>query len=302
MIKLDDNLLNELGLGALPKEEKTAFLRHMYETLEMRVGSRLAERMTNAQMAEFEQFINSNDEQGAFRWLEANFPNYKDVVAEEFSKLKEEVRPLAQQIVAASQAQAAQNQSLGQVPPPATQQPSGYDVSPVATPPAPAPPSNTYQPHVPPAPAPNQQGVAYGGYGNHNGHQQPHQPAHQQPGHHQSTHHAASHGQPPAASGQQPHHQQVHHQPHQPVHGHGYHPSHSAAQQPAPPTPPAFAPTPTPAPDPAQSQYPQPVPPQPYTPASTPPPVSDNTAAMPQQPVPPAQSSDDNQSQPPQAA
>jgi hypothetical protein len=109
MIKLDENLLVEIGLGSLPKEEKTAFLKHMYETLEMRVGTRLAERMSDQQMSEFEQFITTNDEQGAFHWLESNFPNYKDVVAEEFEKLKGEVRPMAAQIVSASQAQAAQN-------------------------------------------------------------------------------------------------------------------------------------------------------------------------------------------------
>ena len=67
MIKLDENLLQELGLDALPKEEKGSFLKHIYETLEMRVGTRLAEKMTEAQMTEFEQYIQSNDEQGAFR-------------------------------------------------------------------------------------------------------------------------------------------------------------------------------------------------------------------------------------------
>src|SRR3954463_129510 len=98
MIKLDENLLVEIGLGSLPKDEKTAFLKHMYETLEMRVGTRLAERMSDQQMSEFEQFIQSNDEQGAFHWLEGNFPNYKEVVAEEFEKLKGEVQPIAPQI------------------------------------------------------------------------------------------------------------------------------------------------------------------------------------------------------------
>ena len=116
MIKLDENLLSELGLGGLPKPEKTAFLKHMYETLEMRVGTRLAERMSDQQMSEFEQYINSNDEQGAFHWLEANFPNYKQVVAEEFDKLKGEIQPLAPQIIAASQAQAAQGGAAGSVP------------------------------------------------------------------------------------------------------------------------------------------------------------------------------------------
>jgi uncharacterized protein DUF5663 len=102
MIKLDDDLLRELGLDGLPDEEKKKFLAHIYETLEMRVGMKLAEQMSDAQLAEFEQFIDRNDEAGALKWLESNFPNYKDVVAEEFEKLKGEVRQLAPQILAAA--------------------------------------------------------------------------------------------------------------------------------------------------------------------------------------------------------
>ena len=37
MFRLDDNFLNELGLGALPTQEKNAMLRHILETLELRV-------------------------------------------------------------------------------------------------------------------------------------------------------------------------------------------------------------------------------------------------------------------------
>lgn len=108
MIKLDNNLLEELGLGALPAVEKDKFLKHIYETLEMRVGTRLAERMTDQQLDEFETFIESKDDAGAFHWLETNFPNYKEVVAEEFEKLKSEIKAVASDILAAS-ASAAQD-------------------------------------------------------------------------------------------------------------------------------------------------------------------------------------------------
>lgn len=179
MIKLDDNLLTEIGLGTLPKEEKSSFLKHMYETLEMRVGTRLAEKMSDAQMAEFEQFINSNDEQGAFRWLESNFPNYKEVVADEFEKLKGEIRPIAPQILASSQAQSTshgqQDQALQPTPAPVSpvdpaqhvqyqqpQPPTTYGPAPMAAPsPSPAayapsvPDPTTYQPaQMQPAPQP----------------------------------------------------------------------------------------------------------------------------------------------------
>jgi predicted RNA-binding Zn ribbon-like protein len=108
MIKLDDNLLNEIGLTVLPPEDKKKMLAHIYETLEMRVGMRLAEQMSDAQLDEFEQFINRNDEAGALHWLETNFPNYKDVVADEFEKLKLEVKQVSPEIIASAQDAAAE--------------------------------------------------------------------------------------------------------------------------------------------------------------------------------------------------
>jgi hypothetical protein len=102
-LRIDNNLLSELGLAGLPAEEKAGFLKHIYETLEMRVGMRLADQMTNEQLDEFETFYNAKDDAGAFRWLETNFPNYKDIVAEEFQKLKGEIAQSAPQILAASQ-------------------------------------------------------------------------------------------------------------------------------------------------------------------------------------------------------
>lgn len=102
MFNLDDKFLEELGLGALPADEKKKMLDHIYETLEMRVGMQLASGMSDAQLDEFEAFINNNDEEGALRWLETNFPNYKQVVAEELEKLKAEIKAAAPQILAES--------------------------------------------------------------------------------------------------------------------------------------------------------------------------------------------------------
>lgn len=103
MFKLDDNLLKEVGLGTLPATEKNRMLAHIYETLEMRVGMKLAEQMSNQQLDEFESFIDSNDEPGALKWLETNFPNYKDVVASELQTLKTEITQSAPQILASIQ-------------------------------------------------------------------------------------------------------------------------------------------------------------------------------------------------------
>jgi hypothetical protein len=100
MFQIDDKFLESLGLGSLPAEDKEKMKAHIYETLEMRVGMTLASQMTEAQLDEFEELMNKNDEEGALRWLEGNFPNYRQVVAAELDKLKEEVKAAAPQIVA----------------------------------------------------------------------------------------------------------------------------------------------------------------------------------------------------------
>jgi hypothetical protein len=108
MFQLDDNLLRELGLGDLPAAEKNKMLAHIYETLELRVGMKLAEQMTDAQLDEFEGFIDRNDEAGALKWLETNFPDYKQVVADELEKLKSEIKQQAPAIMQATMADAGQ--------------------------------------------------------------------------------------------------------------------------------------------------------------------------------------------------
>lgn len=106
MLKLDNNLLDELGLGSLPEDQKKGMLQHIYETLELRVGTQLANQMTDQQLEEFEQFIDDGgdgNQAQALQWLETNLPNYKQVVNEVFEALKGEIAQMAPQIVAAAQ-------------------------------------------------------------------------------------------------------------------------------------------------------------------------------------------------------
>ena len=105
MFQLDDNLLQELGLGSLPAAEKNKMLAHIYETLELRVGMNLARKMTDAQLDEFESYIDKNDESGALSWLEANFPDYKKVVADELEKLKAEIKSQSPAILEATESE-----------------------------------------------------------------------------------------------------------------------------------------------------------------------------------------------------
>jgi predicted RNA-binding Zn ribbon-like protein len=107
MFQIDDKFLESLGLGALPADDKEKMKAHIYETLEMRVGMTLASNMSEAQLDEFEGLMNNNDEEGALRWLETNFPNYRQVVADELEKLKQEISASAADILAATNSQSA---------------------------------------------------------------------------------------------------------------------------------------------------------------------------------------------------
>jgi hypothetical protein len=106
---LDFATLDELGLGSLPTEDKRKMLSHILETLEMRVGTTLANQMTDEQLDEFERLMPTEQdnpttiqekEKSALKWLENNFPTYKDVVENELKKLMTEIRQVAPQILA----------------------------------------------------------------------------------------------------------------------------------------------------------------------------------------------------------
>jgi len=123
MLKLDNNLLDELGLSSLPEDQKRAMLQHIYDTLELRVGTNLANQMTDQQLEEFEKFIDDGGDANqaqALQWLESNLPHYKQVVNEVFEALKAEIKQMAPQIMAASTPSPQQPmpaQAQPQVPP-----------------------------------------------------------------------------------------------------------------------------------------------------------------------------------------
>lgn len=129
MFRLDDSFLDELGLGQLPDDQKQAFLDHIYSQLELRVGSQLSAGLSDAQLAEFESFVDRNPEKvhswistyapayamdpsfidlqkkapqgtppivilaeyASLKWLGVNRPDYRQVVARVLDELKSEI-------------------------------------------------------------------------------------------------------------------------------------------------------------------------------------------------------------------
>jgi len=129
MFQLDDKFLADLGLEQLPEAERQAFLAHIYSELELRVGVKLSEGLTDEQLGEFESFVDRQDdkvrawvsahapdyandqpyqqlkagapqgtdegtilaEYASLKWLSMNRPNYRDVVAQVLTELKSEI-------------------------------------------------------------------------------------------------------------------------------------------------------------------------------------------------------------------
>ena len=137
MFQLDEKFLNDLGLADMPADQKKAFLDHIYDELELRVGTKLSDGLTDAQLSEFERIIDRdqatiqawirdnapdyvNDEMFnrlqqtakvdagdprllaeyvATKWLEVNRPDYRQVVASVLEQLKKEILENRDQLV-----------------------------------------------------------------------------------------------------------------------------------------------------------------------------------------------------------
>lgn len=129
MFRLDEQFLKDIGLDSLPEEQKKPFLEHIYSELELRVGTRLSDGLSETQLEEFEKIIDKDEsaiqnwlmnhapsyrqdeafvrlkdatkldesdprlvaEFTATKWLEVNRPDYRQVVAEVLEELKREI-------------------------------------------------------------------------------------------------------------------------------------------------------------------------------------------------------------------
>lgn len=145
MFQLDDKFLADIGLNDMPDEQKQAFLQHIYEELELRVGTKLSDGLSDQQLEEFEKIIdkdqtvidnwlavhvqnyqsddifvrmqqalnldpadpNLKSEYVATKWLEVNRPDYRDVVKQVLDELKNEIIANRDTILGSGQSGAA---------------------------------------------------------------------------------------------------------------------------------------------------------------------------------------------------
>ena len=88
-MQLDENFLQEVGLSAMPEEEKQDFLDYVKNELELRIGERIAEGIATEKLAEFDRI---NDPEEAGLWLKTNRPDYRDIVTRTIAEMKEDIR------------------------------------------------------------------------------------------------------------------------------------------------------------------------------------------------------------------
>ena len=148
MFRLDDQFLKDIGLDGLPEEQKKPFLQHIYSELELRVGTKLSDGLSDAQLEEFEEIIDRKQDKindwlaghapnyvqdpaftklqqatqlqagdprlvaefTATKWLEVNRPDYRDVVAQVLEELKQEIVSNRDAILGGIQQQSEQPQ------------------------------------------------------------------------------------------------------------------------------------------------------------------------------------------------
>ncbi|MDR2336724.1 MAG: DUF5663 domain-containing protein [Candidatus Nomurabacteria bacterium] len=139
MFKLDNDFLEEVGLSGLPDVQKKEFLAHTQEELEIRVGVKMSEGLTDEQVREFERVIDGDEttvkamlaesgdyknhdfyklliEKGGFAsdtpelekefasiyWLAKNRPDYQQIVAKVAGELKNEIMTNKAEILGAN--------------------------------------------------------------------------------------------------------------------------------------------------------------------------------------------------------
>ena len=88
-MEFDEKFLQEMGLSAMPEDQKQKFLDYVQEELEVRIGERISKGLTEAQLNEFDAI---SDPLEAAKWLEENRPDYHEIVTRTIEEIKEEIR------------------------------------------------------------------------------------------------------------------------------------------------------------------------------------------------------------------
>ena len=128
MFQFDEGFLDSVGLSEMPEEQKGSFLQYAQDQLEVRIGEKMSEGLSESQLDEFERIIDNDQEtiQGMLaqlgdykndevyknllddsdvaedspeflndyvtaKWLNKNCPQYQDIIRETVEGLRDEI-------------------------------------------------------------------------------------------------------------------------------------------------------------------------------------------------------------------
>lgn len=81
-----------VGLTQMPEDQRPAFLKQVRQTLQNRVGERLAKDLSEAELKQFYNYVKSKKTQQAMDYLHKVAPNHSQVLREEMAKLQQEIK------------------------------------------------------------------------------------------------------------------------------------------------------------------------------------------------------------------
>lgn len=94
----NQNIINILGIQSLPDEKKVKLLEQISELVEKRLFLRLLNALPDQKKKEFENLLDTENQDAVNIFLEKNAPDVPQWLNEELHRIKEELAGLAQQV------------------------------------------------------------------------------------------------------------------------------------------------------------------------------------------------------------
>lgn len=131
-------LVDEMGLSSLDTQQREQLMASLGDLLETRLSEVLANRMDDAQFAEFEKLAQSGDPNAVLNYIRMIVPDYDQLLRTEMDKIKTEFGAEAAELVASmdeyrtAAAELAQTEEQLAVANQATETPSVAAIPPLA--------------------------------------------------------------------------------------------------------------------------------------------------------------------------
>ncbi len=91
MYDIDENFINDVGLGGMSEENKKKLIEDIRVELEIRVGDELTKNLDDDQILEFDKILESSDKVAILKWMQKHCPDYEAVVRRNISALKQDI-------------------------------------------------------------------------------------------------------------------------------------------------------------------------------------------------------------------